>query len=744
MTEEKKEDLATRVKKNKTLKPTAFDLLDVTESLGYQTHRKNGRNSWSVQGDEKLKKLINIALIDLGYENGIADVKTIQESITLSKKIPWEKLAAEYKLDRRTAKDLRKRWTGSLDPNLKKGKWTKEEDELLIKSYEKHGPHWLTVSLEIAGRTEDQCAKRYIEVLGPGSKGRLREWSTEEDLLLISKVKKYGTKWRKISSEMEFRPSLTCRNRWRKIITLVVRGQASDEIAVAVKENKEIDLSIGGQGKVNTEGGTDNLETLENENNNNHLTLTNDGIKNESESKVHKLPPLTEITSPKPELVHMSHVHSSSRHAMSVPLESFSPPNKQLNIAADSPGTFSFINKQLALDNNEKHVGKEKKNVPYHSQTEWKFLLKDRQDLSLSNGVISSSEQVRELVEQARKFNLKITIHQHTHHHYGTPTQFNAESRGSAYRSTTNNPLTYSNRSKIPTSLSTGDLTTSNEFSTGFSPLFIHNNGQSVTSPSNTSDYKSSEGQREVSTFPKSPSSAEFGLNNIQNSNPGSQHSSNLYNLQNIHQARRSPLSFRQVDATRRSSTPASLSTQSSELPDVGPNRISHFNYLPPTIKPQLSSSDITKGSDLNKILNPSPLGSSRRRRKKRKRANGSYDSESTSNSTTSKTTPTSMTYTPGNPLENNVPDTSSLAKTGGTSKTGTPNNLMSREPTEDGVDFWETLHALADHNSSEEHSSRKNFDLYKDTPDKEEKVEECESTKDSTRSDSLIPLNPS
>ena len=231
-------------KRTRTSRVQQFDLLDVTESLGYQTHRKTGgRNCWTKEEDEELRQAINTSLQKIGYANGIADITTIQESMEIAKKISWETLAKQHKSGVRTAKELKKRWTGSLDPNLKRGRWTAEEDDLLIKSYEKYGAKWSLISSQIAGRTDDQCAKRYIEVLGPSSKGRLRDWSLEEDLALIHKVKAYGTKWRKISSEMEFRPSLTCRNRWRKLVTLVVRGQAREEIARAIKEDKDISLS---------------------------------------------------------------------------------------------------------------------------------------------------------------------------------------------------------------------------------------------------------------------------------------------------------------------------------------------------------------------------------------------------------------------------------------------------------------------------------------------------------------------
>jgi len=134
----------------------------------------------------------------------------------------------------RKAKECKKRWISSLDPFLKKGKWTKSEDEALIKAFKKHGASWQKVAGEITGRNEDQCSKRYTEVLNSDTKERLKPWSLDEDLILIDQVKKFGTKWRKISNFLPGRPSLTCRNRWRKIMTDVAKDSASDAIKKAV------------------------------------------------------------------------------------------------------------------------------------------------------------------------------------------------------------------------------------------------------------------------------------------------------------------------------------------------------------------------------------------------------------------------------------------------------------------------------------------------------------------------------
>ena len=132
-----------------------IDPLAITESLGFRIFRKGGRKPWTKEEDSKLVELVQ------------ADYK---HPIDLDQ-VDWDSISEKISPDgSRKGKDCRKRWTNSLDPSLRKGKWTKEEDEALIEAYKKHGASWLKVSLEISGRTDDQCAKRYMEVLDPSTK----------------------------------------------------------------------------------------------------------------------------------------------------------------------------------------------------------------------------------------------------------------------------------------------------------------------------------------------------------------------------------------------------------------------------------------------------------------------------------------------------------------------------------------------------------------------------------------------
>ncbi|KAK9764638.1 hypothetical protein K7432_007695 [Basidiobolus ranarum] len=125
----------------------------------------------------------------------------------------WAKIAAC--VPGRTNKNCRKRWFHSLDPSLRKGAWTPEEDELLRQGVERYQGQWSKIAEAIPGRTDDQCAKRWRESLDPSIDRA--EWSPEEDGLLLERYEELGSQWQKISQFFPGRPGLHCRNRWRKI-----------------------------------------------------------------------------------------------------------------------------------------------------------------------------------------------------------------------------------------------------------------------------------------------------------------------------------------------------------------------------------------------------------------------------------------------------------------------------------------------------------------------------------------------
>jgi hypothetical protein len=113
----------------------------------------------------------------------------------------------------RTNKDCRKRWHNSVAEGLKKGQWSKSEDQLLTYGVHRHGFQWTKVATCVGSRSADQCAKRWQQSLDP----RLdrSEWREAEDSALLAAVERLGRHWKDIQGQYLPHRSKNCvKNRY--------------------------------------------------------------------------------------------------------------------------------------------------------------------------------------------------------------------------------------------------------------------------------------------------------------------------------------------------------------------------------------------------------------------------------------------------------------------------------------------------------------------------------------------------
>lgn len=131
--------------------------------------RKN--NCWKKEEDEKLKRTVS----EIGTEN-------------------WNEVA-KY-IDNRNGKQCRERWLNHLNPNirvlpfsnLKKNKWTKEEERIIKDLQGKVGNKWSLISKSITGRTANSIKNFWHSNLKKNTNVHFHEYVYNDKIKKPNKV----------------------------------------------------------------------------------------------------------------------------------------------------------------------------------------------------------------------------------------------------------------------------------------------------------------------------------------------------------------------------------------------------------------------------------------------------------------------------------------------------------------------------------------------------------------------------
>lgn len=155
----------------------------------------NGVSLWSDEDEQLLRRL----------------VEAFQESAPR-----WNEIANNF--SRHNAIECLTKWQSITNPPVIKGKgsWTPEEDQILIQKRGELGRKWSQIAKFLPGRQGKQCRERYVNHLNPRLKRG--EWTEDEESILIFYHQKFGNRWASIAKEVEGRSDNDVKNHWYSTI----------------------------------------------------------------------------------------------------------------------------------------------------------------------------------------------------------------------------------------------------------------------------------------------------------------------------------------------------------------------------------------------------------------------------------------------------------------------------------------------------------------------------------------------
>jgi len=148
----------------------------------------------------------------------------LRRSVEIHGEKQWKKIADL--VPGRNHTQCLQRWSKVLTPGLKKGQWSVEEDRLLLnlataqlKACEAKGKprkvQWGVVKNGIPGRTAKQCRERWVNNLNPEI--RRGDWTEDEDSTIMELYQVMPQKWAAIAKHLEGRTENAVKIRWKSL-----------------------------------------------------------------------------------------------------------------------------------------------------------------------------------------------------------------------------------------------------------------------------------------------------------------------------------------------------------------------------------------------------------------------------------------------------------------------------------------------------------------------------------------------
>jgi len=185
-------------------------------------------------------------------KEGDSSTKWLPEDVDLLKKLVenykdsaprWNEIAANFSV--RTAIDCLTKWQTITNPPVIKGKgsWTGEEDAILREKRRQYGRKWAKIAAHLPGRQGKQCRERFVNHLDPELKKG--EWTDDEEAILIAMHEVHGNRWANISKQLRGRSDNDVKNHWYSTIQRKFQQHGKEKLIQAARQQVNMMQSIG-------------------------------------------------------------------------------------------------------------------------------------------------------------------------------------------------------------------------------------------------------------------------------------------------------------------------------------------------------------------------------------------------------------------------------------------------------------------------------------------------------------------